>query len=385
MSGAWWVDKDELIDEQLKVLEIDLDKNLLILGPPGSGKTNLLLLRANHLHIADQPEFYIVTYTTLLAKFIRTGAHLYKFPHNKIITHMKLYETMLDDHGMSIPRIDGESFAIRTAKLRAGIGKLMEKGKGKHSFPMLFIDEAQDYDNFDLTAFFYLANNVCLSADARQGIYATTDENINWLEEKCGDPIRLKYHFRTGRKILKVADKIMDGKFDHAPMLETSNYIEEENPSEVDVKGELPLKQQVAHAAERLVAQLKAYPNQLLGVLVPRRNHELPEVWEMLQEYPALSGKITNTHKDFDPSLPIWVCSSHSAKGTEFRAVHLLAADTIAKFNAHARRLAFTAVTRAKTVLIVYHEKALLPFFASALAEKNTKKVGIDQIFGKLK
>lgn len=49
MSGTWWIDESELLDEQIRVLEEDLDSDIILKGPPGSGKTNLLLLRANHL------------------------------------------------------------------------------------------------------------------------------------------------------------------------------------------------------------------------------------------------------------------------------------------------------------------------------------------------
>lgn len=48
MSSTWWVGEEELLPEQEDVLSIDLDKSILVSGPPGSGKTNLLLLRANH-------------------------------------------------------------------------------------------------------------------------------------------------------------------------------------------------------------------------------------------------------------------------------------------------------------------------------------------------
>jgi ATP-dependent exoDNAse (exonuclease V) alpha subunit len=41
-----------------------------------------------------------------------------------------------------------------------------------------------------------------------------------------------------------------------------------------------------------------------------------------------------------------------SAKGSEFRAVHLLGADT---YRTNQRELAFTAVTRAKTEVALYH------------------------------
>ena len=385
MSGAWWIDEEDLLDEQLQVLGLDLDQHLLIEGPPGSGKTNLLLLRANHLHIAEQPEFYVVAFTGLLANFIKTGAKLYSFPKTKVTTQVKLYESVLADHGFAVPRgNNSEGFEGRKSALREGVQKLMTSGKGKHSFPALFIDEAQDYDRFDLEAFFYLAKSVCLTADSRQGIYSRDEADHPWLRKQCGETVTLVHHYRTGKNILKVADRLMDGKLGHVPMLPTSQYKEDDLPSSVDLVGPVELGIQVTQTAERLLRQLRAYPNETLGVLIPRKKEEFPIVWDMLCKIPAINGLITNAlSSDFDPTRPIWVSTIHSAKGLEFRCVHLLASDTILKFTDHSRRVAFTAITRAKTALVIYFNEELPPFLSAALATKKDEKISVRKLFGK--
>lgn len=383
MSGTWWVDESDLLPEQLKVLSEDLSKDLLLSGPPGSGKTNLLLLRANHLMLAmPDAEFYIVCFTGLLKNFVRTGADLYLFPANRIITQRNLLEQVLGDHGRLPRRQLGESYEAREASLKAAMQDLMKTNGGRNSFPVLFIDEAQDYSDVDLDIFEYLAENLSCAADLRQGIYSAGSAGTPWLESHDWDaPITLQYHYRVAPAILEIADKLMAGKFDHKPMLATHQY--KGDPGTVEVVPGMALAEQVKAAVPKILKQLDVYPGQIIGVLVPRRE-DVEAVASQLIGVDELAAKVTNAvSRDFDPALPVWVSTVHSSKGLEFRCVHVVAAETMAAFREHERRAVFTAVTRAKTSLTIYHEHPLHAFFASALAKPNTQKVTVKNLFGK--
>lgn len=383
MSGTWWVDENDLLPEQLQVLGEDLPKDILLSGPPGSGKTNLLLLRANHLMLATpDAEFYIICFTSLLQNFIRTGAHLYSFPANRIITQRRLLEQVLGDHGRLPKRMPDESYEDRDAALKFEMSEMMKTGAGRNAFPVLYIDEAQDYSDVDLGIFEYLAENISCAADLRQGIYGAGSAGTPWLESHAWDAsITLQFHYRVAPAILEVADKIMAGKFKHKPMLDTHQY--KGDPGTVDVVSNIGLTDQITTAIPKIVKQLAVYPGQFIGVLVPHRK-DIENVVQQLLSNAELAGQITNAmSRDFDPTLPVWVSTVHSAKGLEFRCIHLIAADLYAGFQEHERRVAFTAVTRAKTALTVYHDQPLHAFFASALAKPNTEKIAIKQLFGK--
>ena len=113
---------------------------------------------------------------------------------------------------------------------------------------------------------------------------------------------------------------------------------------------------------------MRAYPDEWLGVLAVRRETR-DAVAQFLGETElgdSVGLQSENVDdRSFDPERRIVVSTLHSAKGTEFRCVHLVAADD---FPYYTREKAFTAVTRAKTTLDVYHLGPLEGALEAALA-----------------
>ena len=86
MAGTWWIGESELDQYQKVVISLAAEGNHLVLGPPGSGKTNVLLLRANYLTLSQKPNIAIVVFTKTLRKFIASGGKEYDFDLEKIMT-----------------------------------------------------------------------------------------------------------------------------------------------------------------------------------------------------------------------------------------------------------------------------------------------------------
>ena len=89
MENTWWVGPDDLIPEQSDLIELPADKSFLIKGPPGSGKTNLLLLRANFLALGGHVNLRVVVFTRMLQSFLAAGAKQYDFKASRITTLTK--------------------------------------------------------------------------------------------------------------------------------------------------------------------------------------------------------------------------------------------------------------------------------------------------------
>lgn len=382
MSDTWWKDEDELVPEQAKLLDIEESKNLLIKGPPGSGKTNLLLLRANQLYLDDRPNLHIVVFGSLLKQFIQMGGAQYDFPNEKIITHARLFNDILRSEGQGVDSTDlslGDVRAERTIRLQ----KLVDAGRVGMQFDALLLDEAQDYTPQEIRLMRSLTEVLVVTADSRQKIYDVED-CANELHTCTDEVYPLTFHFRNGLAICRVADGIFKNAPGYIPLQKHSNYKESDYPSNFLPRGKLLLNEQISVMAEQIKHQRFAYPNDLIGVLCPR-NEELDAIYTGLAAA-GFADTITRANSSsFDASRPIWLSTLTAAKGLEFRALHIAGLDYLSRMGGAQKRLIYTGITRAKTALTMYWHKSIPGYLESAIQSVSAPKAAVTkkQIFGK--
>lgn len=382
MASTWWRDASELVKEQSDLLDIDPDQRLLISGPPGSGKTNLLLLRANQLYLGAHPHLYVVVFGSLLKSFIQMGGTQYKFPPENVVTHATLFNMILRREGIEVN--DSGMKLMEARKLRAdNIEALLDTNKIGAQFDALLLDEAQDYTPQEIRIFSKLTNVLVATADLRQKIYDVEDCSTT-LNHAIDREYKLKYHFRNGHNICKVADGIYKGYPIYEPMLPCSNYREADYPSEAIPKYPLKFQDQVVEMIDQVRRQRIAYPEDLIGILAPR-NEEL-DIIEAELNRAGLGDFYTraNASNRFDYTRPIWLSTLTAAKGLEFRAVHILGIGHLERMPKVAMRLIFTGVTRAKTALTLYWHRTAPGYLKSACLPLEAPKPvpARNQIFG---
>ncbi len=369
MSGAWWIGESDLDDDQKEVISLSSEGNHLVLGPPGSGKTNILLLRANYLTLSDKPNIAIIVFTRTLSRFIASGGREYSFPSDKIMTSSAWQRDVLYQYGVNftIPK----DFKEQRKYLCQELGALVDRRNLSNLYDAILLDEAQDYNPEEIALFKRLSKQLFAVADSRQQIY---DEEENSDKPPLAairgavDAVHaLRYHYRNGHEICKLADRIAKDSEDYEPLFPTSNYKESQNPSKVSLfRGTLDA--QCNEIATALRNQLRVFKNELLAVLCPRRE-DLNEVWERLQLETDLQQRLCKIDEDkdpFNPSRPICVSTIHGAKGLEVRAMHLASAENVKRVR-YQRNVVFTAVTRAQTSAAIYHDGDLKGWFESAV------------------
>ena len=364
MSNTWWRDEDELAKEQSDLLGIHAEQSLLIKGPPGSGKTNLLLLRANQLFLGDHPNLYVVVFGSLLKNFIQIGGAQYKFPSEKVVTHTNLFKIILRQEGADF---DDRGLSLDEARKRRAdaLEELIRRGQIGALFDALLLDEAQDYTPQEIRLLSQLTSVLVATADSRQRIYDVEDCSGE-LKKHIQAEHTLTYHFRNGRDICRVADGVYKGYPQYAEMLPHSNYPEADYPSKATPKSGLSLDEQIAAMVTQINDQRFAYPDDLIGVLAPR-NTDLDHIERGLNAA-GFGGMLTRANETsrFDPSRHIWLSTLTAAKGLEFRALHIAGLEHLSKMGNVQKRLIFTGVTRAKTALTCYWHDRVPGYLESA-------------------
>lgn len=383
MEATWWTKPEQLDDAQKKVLALDKDADHLVCGPPGSGKTNLLLLRAAFLHKINRRNFVVITYGRVLREFLATGTAHYPFSSDRLKTFASWAGGLSSAAGLSVPKSKKEE-DVRAA-LVANLQALIE-ADDHPVFDCLLVDEAQDYAPNELDLMRALAKKVFFVGDDRQEIYDKRG-GLAHLKGVVHSIVSLSAHYRNGLRICRVADAIYEELDDEAGLEAHSLYDEAAFPSTVIDSGDLDLVEQAAKAVDEIANQLIAYPSGLIGVLCPR-HVDLDVVAEVLQSS-SIKDKVqverfADGYSPLAADRRVLVTTLHGAKGLEFRAVHILAADAIGCFRKRTKKVAYTSVTRAKTYLAVYHDRSLPGFFEKSLtcAEvEPTPDPSLDELF----
>jgi len=365
MNSTWWVKQEDLDDDQKKVIQLPLDGSFAIYGPPGSGKTNLLLLRANYLSLANRPNVLILSFTRSLKEFIISGAHRYSFSTEKIKTYHRWAHDFLRENGILFS--SSGNFADIRNELRIALQDLITNERISDVYDAILLDEAQDYTGEEINILNTLAKDIYAVGDLRQRIFQP-NSSIEILKTLTNEQIELKYHYRNGLKICKFADGLNKSPGAYPSLEHTSNYNETELPSSVTRHKCATLEEQFSKIEEKIIDQSIAYPDELIGIVCPRRN-DLNTLANLLRQT-SFASKCTIQNSDEYISLTddtnICLLTIHSAKGLEFRALHIAACNTLNRFPLN-RNMLFTAATRAKTSLDIYHENDLLGYIESAL------------------
>jgi superfamily I DNA/RNA helicase len=355
MESSWWKSRNELDDAQEAIIMLPADGRYVVTGPPGCGKTNLLVLRAAYLNKAKFKNLTLLTFGVALSDFIRTGVKGKGLDPEQINTHVRWGRAMAVSHNPDsratidgIPKLSIKRHAI-AAECQAAVNLLGDAAK---IHQVILVDEIQDLFADELDVIAGVAPRIMLAGDSKQSVYQggnalTHAKTLGFVEH------RLTTHYRIGHSIAKVADRIFEPTNPADSLVASCNYDEQKMQSSAEHLSLQDRDEQFARMYDKLKNQLKAYPKEILGILVAKRDaiDDLRERFSGTE----LEDQVAFHDEDasFSDEARIHVMTVAAAKGTEFRAVHIYAAEDV-QFPQNNQKFWYTAVTRAKTSLTAY-------------------------------
>lgn len=356
-NTTWWRSSEELDNDQKNFILLSPHGKHLLEGPPGSGKTNLLLLRAQFIAGQGDKNVLIVTFTKGLADFIRSGiGSKGLISADQIRTfHSWAFEHTRQFLGKTVIPKDSEFNDDTRAYMLEMILKANQKLPTPKLYSAIFVDEAQDFSIQELEGLLCLSDNICICGDQRQGIYEKNGLQVAQSLQLTRHT--LKRHYRIGQRIALVADRLLPPEDGCDTLYATSNYNQR-------IQGESSARmnecenrdRQFAQLVESLLVQIDAFKEDKIGIFCIKKENlsDLKERFNNTDLANLVFVHGIDGHSGFGTHHPIHVLTIHSAKGTEFRAVHIYGAEELKFYPLNHRELGYTAITRAKTALNVY-------------------------------
>jgi superfamily I DNA/RNA helicase len=357
---GWLIPRDELTPDQIRALELRTNEHRVILGAPGSGKTQILLHRARYLseELGIGPDrFHIFVYTKVLRAYIQDALAELGFPDDCVTTLDDWCVRMHKSYISPVLPRDGKWADF--AAVRNAVHRLV---KGRTLFDFVLVDEGQDLNPEAFALIRGLAPHVTVAMDHKQQIYdegSGEAEIIRALGLRRSN-LTLLDAFRCCPYIVRIAAEFIPDPAEREAFLnqgrtkqtEIQTPLLYEAPDFEDEKARLIEVLRERQLVDRSIAILFPLKRQVEGFAEGLREEGIPV------------ETVKNDALDFSTPLPK-LLTFHSAKGLTFDSVlmpRLVKNSFAGPMSKRTERLLYVGLTRATKWLYLSGTRgAMLP------------------------
>ncbi|MCC6483728.1 MAG: AAA family ATPase [Armatimonadetes bacterium] len=178
---AWLVPFARLTPEQQRAVEQPMDGSRAITGPPGSGKSMVLVHRADYLRTKyglPPDSFKLFVYTNALKEYIQADSTLIDLPEDSVCTWDSWCCDYYRDHiGRQLPWNRNDRCPAFTEMRAAVRSHLLARRLPRPLYEFVLVDEAQDIDAESLSTLTLISRHLMVAMDQKQRLYEEgTDE-----------------------------------------------------------------------------------------------------------------------------------------------------------------------------------------------------------------
>lgn len=348
--STWLLPRSELTPEQLRAIELPHTEHQVIVGAPGSGKTQILLHRADELRrrLGSAAErFRIFVYTNVLKTYIRSALELLGLAEHTVTTYDNWCITFYRRYvGKALPVNDQEN-RLDFDEIRQAVARFI----ANNSVPLplydfVLVDEGQDLDTTCFQTLRRIARHVTVCLDHKQQIYerGSSEADILAALGLRRRNLTLLDAYRCSPYVARLAAQLLDDP------TERQQYLRQVRTEQTE--RETPLLYEAINFLDeqhRLVEVLRQrlLIDQRIGVLLPSK--VFIESFCLLLKSAGIEVE-TQKNLNFASGCPKLI-TFHSAKGLTFDSV--LMPRLIPNSFRHTsdegqhRNLLFVAITRA--------------------------------------
>ncbi|MBF0231989.1 MAG: AAA family ATPase [Desulfamplus sp.] len=180
--SIWLLPRLELTPEQLRVVEMSHHEHKVILGPPGSGKTQVLIHRACHLsetYNLKPDQYRLFVFTNVVKEYIKSGIQFMELPE-EVISTFDHWCRMIYEKNIS-KKLPWKSKSIDFDEVRSGVLKFYkENPQHQKQLSFVLVDEGQDLTPQVYEILSLVAEHITVFADPQQKIFenGASDEFI---------------------------------------------------------------------------------------------------------------------------------------------------------------------------------------------------------------